>query len=183
MKRTLQASIEPGRSKLVEVNLSFSEGDEEALVEPTSKQINVFLREDREPTREAKSLFQKGVDSFNRQKFDASIDLFNRAIQANQGLMPMPVCTREGRTVDRPQRGCHSQFQGGARPAPDRFRNESPAGRSPVQCGGNVDDIVRTLREITNKHRNFDYAHVVLGMFCSGGGIWSQPKNPCVEPS
>jgi hypothetical protein len=85
MRRDIQTTVEAQKSKIVEVNLSFSEGDEDALVEATNKQVNVFLREDKVPSKDAKDYFLKGVDSFNKQKFDVAIDLLTRAVQANNG--------------------------------------------------------------------------------------------------
>ncbi|KAF0193979.1 MAG: hypothetical protein FD167_5904, partial [bacterium] len=85
LKQKLSENVLAGRSTLIEVNLSFSESDEEAIVKPTNKQLNVYLQEDKQPNKEAKDLFLKGVDAFNRQKFDEALKILNRAIQSNNG--------------------------------------------------------------------------------------------------
>jgi uncharacterized caspase-like protein/tetratricopeptide (TPR) repeat protein len=163
MKRNIQATVEAQKSTNVEVNLSFSEGEEDALVDPTNKQVNVFLREDKEPSKEAKDLFLKGVDSFNKQRFDTAIDSLNRAVQANGGAYA-DAYVYLGRA---------QQSSGKDRAAVESFRNALALRKSDFETrtllcearfssGDNVEEVVQDLRDIIKRHPKFEFARDVL---------------------
>lgn len=163
-KRTLVAGVEAGSSKLVEVNLSFSESDEDALVETSGRQLNVFMPEDKAPTKEAKDQFVKGVDAFNKQKFDQAIEMLNRAIQANGGAYADAFVYR-GRAEQssgRPQAAVVS-FKAALAIRPSDFETEALLAEARFNAGDNVQEIVTQLLGITRRHPNYEYARVVLG--------------------
>ncbi|MEW6130837.1 MAG: hypothetical protein AB1757_27655 [Acidobacteriota bacterium] len=163
MKRSIQASVEPGKSKLVEINLSFSEGDEDSLIESANKQINVFLREDREPSKDAKDLFQKGVDSFNKQRFAEAIATLNKAIQSNGGAYADAFVYR-GRAQQSlsDNRGAVESFRQAIALRPTDFETRTLLAEARFNIGDNVDEIVTELREVIKRHPNFGFARVVL---------------------
>ena len=164
VKRSIAANVEPGKSKMVEVNLSFSESDEDAVVEPTSQQVSVYLREDKEPTSEAKDLLQKGVDSFNKQKFDAAVDQLNKAIAANGGSYADAFVFR-GRAEQSQGKlqAAIGSFKAALTARPSDFETETLLAEARFNAGDNVDEIVTQLRGITKRHPNFEFARVVLG--------------------
>src|SRR5262249_25024053 len=164
IKQNLSANVEPGKSKVVEVNLTFSESDEEALVEPTERQVSVFLREDREPSKEAKDLFLKGVDSFNKQKFDAAADQFTGAIKANGGVYADAFVYkgRAEQSLGRKEAAVKS-FKSALAIRPTDFETQTLLAEAEFNTGNNVNEVIVSLRSIISRHPNFDYARVVLG--------------------
>lgn len=162
LRRELEAVVEPGRSKIVEVNLSFSESDEEALIEPTARQVNVYLGGDRQPGKEARALFLQGVESFNKQKFDNAIGLFNRAIQKESGYTDAYVFRgRAEQSLGRKEEAVAS-FQAALTLRPTDFETRTLLAEARFNAGHNVDEVARELRDIINRHPNFDFARVVL---------------------
>lgn len=163
-QKSLSETVEKGRSKLIEVNLSFSESDDDALVAPTDKQANIYLREDREPTKEAKNLFLKGVDLFNKQKFEDAIKQFKQAIEVNSGAYADAYIYR-GRaeqSLDHDEAAI-SSFNAALAARPSDYETRTLLAEAQFSAGYNVNDIVNELQQIIKNHTNFDYARVVLG--------------------
>jgi tetratricopeptide (TPR) repeat protein len=163
IRSKLRAKVEPERSKVVEVNLSFSESDEEAWVEPTDRQVNAFLREDRAPSPRAKELFLRGVDEFNKQRFREAISIFNEAIAANGGAYAEALVYR-GRAEQSlgMKDAAVRSFAQALALRPSDFETRTLLAEAKFNAGGNVDEIVRELRQIITRHPNFDFARVVL---------------------
>jgi uncharacterized caspase-like protein len=162
MRRDIQAVVEPGRSKLIEVNLTFSESDEDALVDPTDKQVTVFMRESKEPSKEAKDLFTRGVDSFNKQRFEEAIDSFNRAIQAN-GNAYADAFVYRGRAEQSLGRkeAAVASFKSALALMPTAFETDTLLAEAKFNAGYNVQEVISDLRRIIRKHPNFDFARLV----------------------
>jgi uncharacterized caspase-like protein/Tfp pilus assembly protein PilF len=163
MKRSLQTSVEAGKSKLVEINLSFSEGEEDSLVDSSDKQINVFLREDREPSKDAKDLFTKGVDSFNKQRFDEAVQTLNKAIQSNGGAYADAFVYR-GRAQQslNDNRAAVDSFRQALALRPTDFETRTLLAEARFNISDNVEEIIAELREVIKRHPNFGFARVVL---------------------
>jgi tetratricopeptide (TPR) repeat protein len=163
MKRDIQTVVEAQKSKIVEVNLSFSEGDEDALVEATNKQVNVFLRDDKVPSKEAKDYFLKGVDSFNKQKFEAAIELLNRAVQANNGAYADAyVYLGRAQQSSGKERAAVESFKNALTLRPSDFETRTLLAEAKFSSGDNLEEVVSELREVIKRHPNFDFARVVL---------------------
>lgn len=163
MKRDVQTTVEAQKSKIVEVNLSFSEGEEDALVEATNKQVNVFLREDKVPSKDAKDYFLKGVDSFNKQKFDVAIDLLNRAIQANSGAYADAyVYLGRAQQSSGKERAAVESFKNALTLRPSDFETRTLLSEAKFSSGDNVEEVITELRDVIKRHPNFDFARVVL---------------------
>jgi uncharacterized caspase-like protein/tetratricopeptide (TPR) repeat protein len=163
MRRDIQTTVEAQKSKIVEVNLSFSEGEEDALVEATNRQVNVFLREDKAPSKDAKDYFLKGVDSFNKQKFEAAIDLLNRAVQANNGAYADAfVYLGRAQQSSGKDRAAVESFKNALTLRPTDFETRTLLAEAKFSSGDNVEEVVSELREVIKRHPNFEFARVVL---------------------
>jgi uncharacterized caspase-like protein/tetratricopeptide (TPR) repeat protein len=163
MRRDIQTVVEAQKSKIIEVNLSFSEGDEDALVEATNKQVNVFLREDKVPSKDAKDYFLKGVESFNKQKFDAAIELLNRAVQANNGAYADAyVYLGRAQQSSGKDRAAVESFKNALTLRPSDFETRTLLAEAKFSSGDNLEEVVSELREVIKRHPNFDFARVVL---------------------
>ncbi len=166
LRREIKALVEPGKPKVVEVNLSFSESDaaEDSLVDPTDKQQNVFLREDKEPSKDAKDLFTKGVDHFNKQRFEAAIEQFNRAVQSNGGsyVDAFVYRGRAEQSLGRKEAAVTS-FKAALAARPSDFETHTLLAEAKFNAGYNVEEVIGDLRGIIRRHPNFDFARVVYG--------------------
>jgi tetratricopeptide (TPR) repeat protein len=163
MKRDIQTTVEAGKSRLVEVNLSFSEGEEDSLVDTTNKQVNVFLREDKAPSKDAKDYFLKGVESFNKQKFDAAIDLLNRAVQANNGAYADAfVYLGRAQQSTGKDRAAVESFKNALTLRPSDFETRTLLAEAKFSSGDNVEEVIAELRDVIKRHPNFDFARVVM---------------------
>ncbi len=164
MRRSITTTVEPRQRRVVEVNLTFSESDEDDLVSYASEQANVFLREDKEPTKEAKDLFQKGVESFNKQRFEEAIDQLTRAAQANSGAYA-DAYVYKGRAEQSLGRkeAAISSFKTALQMRPSDFETQTLLAEAKFNAGHNVEEIVSDLRGIIRRHPNFPYARVVYG--------------------
>ena len=164
MKRNLQATIEPGQSKIVEINLTFSESEEDSLAEPTRDQVNIFLREEREPTKQAKDSFLKGVESFNKQRFEEAVALFTQAIQAT-GNAYADAFVYRGRAEQSMGRkeAAVASFKAALALRPSDFETQTLLAEAKFNAGHNVEEVVSDLRGIISRHPNFPFARVVYG--------------------
>jgi tetratricopeptide (TPR) repeat protein/uncharacterized caspase-like protein len=166
LSRELKTRVESGKPKVVEVNLTFSESDasEDSLVDPTDQQVGVYLRDEKEPSKQAKDLFTRGVDSFNKQKLEEALDSFNRAIQANAGVYADAFVFR-GRieqSLGR-KRDAVTSFKQAFALRPTDFETQTLLAEAKFNAGDNVDEVVSDLRSIIRRHPNFDFARVVYG--------------------
>ncbi|MBI4854934.1 MAG: caspase family protein [Acidobacteria bacterium] len=164
LKQKISETVLAGHSKLIEVNLSFSQSDEEAIIQPTSRQLNVYLQEDKEPSKEAKELFLKGVEAFNRQKFDEALKLLNQAIKSNNGVYVDALVYR-GRIEQSLKRyeAAVSSFASALSIRPSDFETGVLLAEAKFNASYNVNEIITELQKIIKNHPNFDYARVVLG--------------------
>jgi tetratricopeptide (TPR) repeat protein len=166
VKREIKATVEEGKPRVVEINLSFSESDlsEDSLVDPTNQQQNVFLREDRGPSKDARDLFTKGVDSFNKQRFDEAIEHFNRAAAANGGAYADAFVYkgRAEQSLGRKEAAVAS-FKTALQMRPTDFETQTLLAEAKFNAGYNVEEVVADLRSIIRRHPNFDFARVVYG--------------------
>lgn len=165
-RRDVKAQVVAGKPKVVEVNITFTESDafEDSSIEPSDQQIGVYLREDKPPTKEAQDLFIKGVDSFNRQKFDMAIDLLNRAVQDMGGAYTDALVYkgRAEQSLGRKEAAVAS-FKAALQLRPTDFETQTLLAEARFNAGGNVDEVISSLRSVITRHPNFDFARVVYG--------------------
>ncbi|HET9533160.1 MAG TPA: caspase family protein [Blastocatellia bacterium] len=163
VKREIQAVVEPRKSKIVEVNLSFTQGDEEALVESTSKQLNVYLSEPKEPSKESKDIFYKGVESFNKQRFSEAAELFTKAIQRNGGAYheALVYLGRAQQSLGR-ENDAVASFKTALSLRPTDYETQTLLAEARFGAGDNIEDVIKELEGIIYRHPGYDYARVVL---------------------
>ncbi|HVG20394.1 MAG TPA: caspase family protein [Blastocatellia bacterium] len=160
-----QAEVEPRKVKLVEVNLAFTQSNssEDSLVDAPETVLNVYLSEDKEPSKEAREMFQKGVDSFKKQKFEEAIAQLNQAIKLNDGAYAdaYVFLGRAQQTI-----GLKAEAAASYRRAVDLrasdFETETLLAEAQFRSGKfNVDEIAKTLERIKYRHPENDFVRVV----------------------
>lgn len=164
LNQNIQATVEPGQSKVVEVNLSFSESDSESLVTPSSRVVEAFIPNEQPPKPAADKLFRQGVDEFNKQRFDAAAKLFTQAIQTN-GTAFANALVYLGRTQQAQSQ--HKQavdsFAAALKARPTDFETQTLMAEAKFQAGFNLQEVVTDLKDVIARHPNFDFARVVYG--------------------
>jgi tetratricopeptide (TPR) repeat protein len=166
MKSTEEkAEVEPRKSKFVDVNLTFSKSNsaEDSLVDAPKGVLNVYLSEDKEPSKEARELFQNGVDSFKKQKFEEAIVLFNRAIKMNLGAYAdaFVFLGRAQQSLER-QEAAAGSFKEALRLRPTDYETQTLLAEAQFMAGHNVKDVTRELEAIRYLHPDYDYVRIVL---------------------
>jgi len=159
-----QATVEPGKSLTFEVNITFSESDSDSLFEPPEQQVNVYLREEKEPSKEARDLLIKGVDHLNKQRFAEAIASLNQAVQANGGAYADALVYR-GRAEQSlgRYRDAVASFRQALALRPTDYQTRTLLAEARFNAEDNVEEVVKELREIINRHPRDDYPRVVLG--------------------
>jgi tetratricopeptide (TPR) repeat protein len=165
MKAEVQATVEPNRSKFVEVNLTFSKSDsaEDSLLDAPKGVLNAYFSEGEEPGKEAKELFLKGIDSFKRQKFQEAVGHFNAAIKANNGgyADAYVFMGQALQSLDRSEEAVKS-FERALALRPSDYETEILLAEAQFGAGTyNVEDIADRLQQIKYRHPNNDHVRVV----------------------
>ena len=161
MRRT---TVEPGKSKFVEVNLTFTQSDEESLVPLPNTTVNVYFGEDKQPSKEAKEDFLDGVDLFNKQDLEAAIQKFNSAIKKNGGPYADALVYRGraeqslGRKVD-----AVNSFNQALAVRKSDFETEAFLAEAKFNLNLDPAEVEPTLRSIIKRHPDWDYPYIVLG--------------------
>lgn len=158
-----QAEVEPRKTRFVEVNLSFSQSNEDSLVDAPEGVLSVFLAEDKPPTEEAKQVFQKGVDSFKKQKFEDAIAQLSQAIKVNGGGYEQAYVYlgRAQQTVGR-KIDAVSSYKMALDLKPSDFEAETLLAEAQFRSGNyNVEDIITTLERIKYRHPDYDFVRVI----------------------
>jgi tetratricopeptide (TPR) repeat protein len=164
LKRELKANVEPGQSKVVEINLSFSESNDEAFVAPTTRQLEAFLGDDKPPTQAAERSFKEGVDQFNRQRFSEAIRLLDRAIKENSGAYANAfVYMGRAQQALRQHRQAVESFASALKLRPSDFETQTLLAEAKFSAGGNLQEVIADLKDVIGRHPNFDFARVVYG--------------------
>ena len=164
IKREREARIEPGKSRFVEVNLSLSQSDEDAVVPSPESLVNVYFGEAREPSKDAKEAFLDGVDYFNKQKTDQAIERFNDAIKKNGAPYPDALVYRGraeqsiGRKAD-----AVASFQQALAVRKSDFETETLLAEARFNLNLDPNEVEPSLRSVIRRHPDWDYPHVVLG--------------------
>jgi tetratricopeptide (TPR) repeat protein/uncharacterized caspase-like protein len=193
-KTDLPIDVKPRKSNLVEVNLTFSQSSnaEDSLLDPPVGVLNAFLTEDKEPSKEAKELFDKGFDSFKKQKFDEAISLFTKAINANAGAYAQAYVFlgRAQQTLGREEAAIVS-YTNALKLKPTDYETETLLAEVKLNSGKyNVADIAKELERIKNRHPHYEYARIVYAdVLITRNNFWAaerelkqairiQPKSP-----
>lgn len=163
MREVREVTVQSSQSLLFEVNLTFTQKDDSTLVEAGPGQVNVYIRDERPPTPEAVDLFNKGVASFDNQRFEEAVELLTRAAQANGGDYADALIYR-GRSEQ--SLGQHKQavasFQRAATLRPTDYETRTLLAEARFSAGDNMAAVEKELRAIIARHPNDDFARLVL---------------------
>lgn len=164
LKQSQAAQIAPNRTTTYEINAAFTQSDSEALVETSTQQKQIYLGDEKTPSKDAESTFQKAVDSFNKQRFKEAIALFNDAIKANGGAYSQAY-TYRGRAEQ--SLGLKEEaivsFQNALATRPSDYQTRTLLAEAKFNAGRNTEEVVSELRGIIKRYPIYDFAYVVLG--------------------
>jgi tetratricopeptide (TPR) repeat protein len=163
-KQVRRTSVQPGKSKFVEVNLTFSTSNDDALVPPPDATDSVYFAEDKQPTKEAREDFLDGVDAFNRQEMDAAIQKLNSAIKKNNGAYAdaFVYCGRAEQSLGRKADAVVS-FQQALLLRKTDFETEAFLAEAKFNLNLDPAEVEPMLRGIIKRHPEWDFPYVVLG--------------------
>ncbi|MFL6216134.1 MAG: hypothetical protein ACJ74J_19790 [Blastocatellia bacterium] len=162
-RQVRRTSVQPGRSKFVEVNLTFSTSNDEAILPPPESTDSVYFAEDKQPTKEAREDFLDGVDAFNRQEMDAAIQKLNSAIKKNNGAYADAFVYRGraeqslGRKAD-----AVTSFQQALALRKTDFETEAFLAEARFNLNLDPAEVEPMLRGIIKRHPEWDFPYVVL---------------------
>jgi uncharacterized caspase-like protein/tetratricopeptide (TPR) repeat protein len=162
-KQVRRTSVQPGKSKFVEVNLTFSTSNDDAILPPPESTDSVYFAEDKQPTKEAREDFLDGVDAFNRQEMDAAIQKLNAAIKKNNGAYADAFVYRGraeqslGRKAD-----AVTSFQQALSLRKTDFETEAFLAEAKFNLNLDPAEVEPTLRGIIKRHPEWDFPYVVL---------------------
>ncbi|MCI0489847.1 MAG: caspase family protein [Blastocatellia bacterium] len=162
MQKAVQVTVEPGKSKTIEVNLSFSEEGEDDPSIPFKRRTIVFLSEDREPSKKARDLFLKGVEKFNKQDFNDAIDLLNRAVDEGGGAYREALVYR-GRAEQSLSRQMDAvaSFEAALALRPSDYETRALLADAKFRAGFDVEEVASELKSIIRNHPEFEEARVI----------------------
>ncbi len=157
-------TVRARRSTKITVNLAFSEGDEESLLETAANHLNVYLAEDKEPSGAAKDQFDKGVEQFNKQRFKEALDFFTKAIQANNGAYSRAfvLLGRTQQSLGDDQAAVKS-FQKAVELKPSDYEAETLLAEAKMDSDYNLEEVGKELKAIIQAHPDYDFARVIYG--------------------
>jgi uncharacterized caspase-like protein/tetratricopeptide (TPR) repeat protein len=162
-RQVRRTSVQPGKSKFVEVNLTFSTSNEDALVPPPATTDSVYFSEDKQPAKEAREDFLDGVDAFNRQEMDAAIQKLTSAIKKNSGAYADAFVYR-GRAEQSLGRKADAvvSFQQALALRKTDFETEAFLAEAKFNLNYDPAEVEPALRGIIKRHPEWDYPYVVL---------------------
>ncbi|MEP7341289.1 MAG: caspase family protein [Acidobacteriota bacterium] len=162
-RETREVSVEPDRSLIFEINLTFTQKDDSTLVEAGPGQVNVYLSEQAQPTPAATELLTKGIRDFDNQRFEEAIVLLTQAAEANGGQYADAFVYR-GRAEQ--SLGRHKQavatFQRALSLRPTDYETRTLLAEARFTAGDNLLAVEKELRQIISRHPNDDFARLVL---------------------
>lgn len=164
LRQSQAAEVAPNRTTTYEINAAFTQSDAESLVEGPTQQKQIYLGEEKPPSKEAESTFQKGVDSFNRQRFKEAIGYFNDAIRINNGAYAQAF-TYRGRAEQSLglKEDAIKSFEAALAVRPSDYQTRTLLAEAKFNAGRNTEEVVAELRSIIKRYPLYDFAYVVLG--------------------
>ena len=159
-----RTSVQPGKSKFVDVNLTFTTSNDESLLPPPTATDSIYFTEDKQPSKEAREDFLDGVDAFNRQEMEPAIQKLNSAIKKNNGAFADAYVYRGraeqslGRKAD-----AVNSFQQALALRKTDFETEAFLAEAKFNLHLDPAEVEPSLRNILKRHPEWDYPAVVLG--------------------
>lgn len=162
LRRELNVAVEPGKSKYVEVNLSFSEIADIAISPDPNAPTTVFLPRGQQPKKDALGHFVAGVDAFNKRNYAEAIKLFDKAIRANGEPYPDALVYR-GRAEQSAKMLARAvaTFAEAVKLRPTDYETRTLLAESKLEAGLNMREVVTELYEVITTHPRFAFARVV----------------------
>ncbi len=163
-RQVRRTSIQPGKSKFVEVNLTFTTSNDDALVPPPATTDSVYFAEEKPASNDAREDFLDGVDAFNRQEMDAAIAKFNAAIKKNNGAYADAFVYRGRAEQSLGRRNeAVTSFQQALAQRKTDFETEAFLAEAKFNLHLDPAEVEPTLRSIIKRHPEWDFPYVVLG--------------------
>jgi tetratricopeptide (TPR) repeat protein len=165
LRRELKTAVDPGKSKVVEVNLSFSESEEESLAPAPAQFAGAFLGNEKPPSKEAEKIFLDGVEHFNKQRFAEAIKDFERAAAVNGGAYPNAL-VYAGRAWQglRQDGQAVTAFTAALKYRPTDFETRTLLADAKSRTkSSDLREVLGDLRQVVAAHPSFDFARVVYG--------------------
>jgi uncharacterized caspase-like protein/tetratricopeptide (TPR) repeat protein len=162
-KQVRRINVQAAKSKFVDVNLTFTTSNDDALVPPPAATDSVYFAEDQQPAKEAREDFLDGVDAFNRQEMDAAIQKLNAAIKKNNGAYPDAFVYR-GRAEQSLGRKADAvvSFQQALSQRKTDFETEAFLAEAKFNLNLDPAEVEPSLRGIIKRHPEWDYPYVVM---------------------
>jgi tetratricopeptide (TPR) repeat protein len=162
-RQVRRINVQPARSKFVDVNLTFTTSNDDALVPPPAATDSVYFAEDKQPAKEAREDFLDGVDAFNRQEMDAAILKLNAAIKKNNGAYADAYVYR-GRAEQSLGRRADAvvSFQQALAQRKTDFETEAFLAEAKFNLNLDPAEVEPALRGIIKRHPEWDFPYVVL---------------------
>ncbi len=177
VKQTQVAKVDIGKTTSYEINAAFTQSDQDSVVDTTAQQKNIYLGEEKTPSKEAEKKLQEGVDFFNKQKFKDAIAVFNEAIRLNAGAYHQAF-TYRGRAEQSLglKEDAVRSFSEAIAIRPTDYQTKTLLAEAKFNAGRNVDEVIADLRSVNKRYPLYDFAYVVLGdvLFSKGDKIGAE---------
>ena len=169
--------MKPNQTTSYEINAAFTQSDQESVVENTSQQKQIYLEEEKPPTKDAEKKLQEGVDLFNKQKYREAIAIFNDAVRLNGGGYQQAF-TYRGRAEQSLglKEDAIKSFTEAVAVRPTDYQTKTLLAEAKFNAGRNTEEVISDLRAINKRYPLYDFAYVVLGdvLFSRGDKIGAE---------
>lgn len=176
-QQTQPAEVKPNQTTSYEINAAFTQSDTESVVESTSQQKQIYLDDEKTPSKDAEKKLQEGVDLFNKQKYREAIAIFNEAVRVNGGGYHQAF-TYRGRAEQSLglKEDAIKSFSDALAVRPTDYQTKTLLAEAKFNAGRNTEEVINDLRAINKRYPLYDFAYVVLGdvLFSRGDKIGAE---------
>lgn len=176
-QQTQPAEVKPNQTTSYEINAAFTQSDTESVVESTSQQKQIYLDDEKTPSKDAEKKLQEGVDLFNKQKYREAIAIFNEAVRVNGGGYHQAF-TYRGRAEQSLglKEDAIKSFSEALAVRPTDYQTKTLLAEAKFNAGRNTEEVINDLRAINKRYPLYDFAYVVLGdvLFSRGDKIGAE---------
>ena len=165
--RQRRARVDAGKTRFVEINLAFSNGEEASLLAPPEEIASVTslsVTDDQAVSKEAREIFLDAVDLFNRQEMDKAIKRLDEAIKRSNSPYADALIYR-GRAEQSLGRKVEAikSFQQALAARKTDFEAETLLLEAKFNLNLDPMEVEPRLREIIKRHPSWEFPRVVLG--------------------
>lgn len=176
-QQTQPAEVKANQTTSYEINAAFTQSDAESVVENTKQQKQIYLEEEKQPSKDAEKKLQEGVDLFNKQKYREAIAVFNEAVRVNGGGYHQAF-TYRGRAEQSLglKEDAIKSFSEALAVRPTDYQTKTLLAEAKFNAGRNTEEVINDLRAINKRYPLYDFAYVVLGdvLFSRGDKIGAE---------